>query len=134
VIEKEETIKRLVKAYPGYLEKLESWISSCLGLDGQILWHSLIASPLSDAVCENLKEENYENMSELFLEIEHLLKDGSEEVRNVICTGFLESMQNQTMVSGSFWAPFMGKEAASHCKAMDSFHGTTTEGIPNHSE
>ncbi|BFM51152.1 hypothetical protein [Marinomonas sp. THO17] len=130
MIDKEDTIKRLVKAYPGYREQLEKTMGSYLGLDGEILWIFLISNPLSDLVCINFENGNYENSDALFLEVEALIDQGTQEVKDIICTGFLESLQNQTKLAGKYWAPLLGKQATEFCQAMDEFYGVKTEGLP----
>jgi|GEM_PF-5941473 len=129
MIDKEEAIKRLVKAYPTYLDRLEKEMGSYLAADGQILWHLLISNPLSKLVINNFGAGNYEHSEELFREIENLIENGTQEVRNIICTGFLESMQNQTEFDSKLWAPLLGLNATEFCKGMDDFHGAKTEGL-----
>lgn len=129
MIDKEEAIKRLVKAYPGYRDKLGKNMGEYLGLDGEILWLLLISNQLSELVQNNFEVGNYENSEELFLEIEALIESGTQEVKDIVCTGFLESLQNQSKLSGKYWAPLLGKNAGAFCKGMDEFHGVKTEGL-----
>ncbi|EAT13681.1 hypothetical protein HF888_09590 [Bermanella marisrubri] len=129
MIDKEDAIKRLVKAYPYYLDELQRSMSSFLGGEGEILWFMMISSALSTAVTNSFTSNNYEFSDALFLEIENLIENGSQEVSDIVCTGFLESMQNQTKLPSRYWAPLLGKRATDFCKAMDDFHGVKTEGL-----
>ena len=129
LIDKEEAIIRLVKAYPGYVDQLSLNMGAYLGENGEILWLMLISSPLSILVRKNFGEGSYEYSEELFLEIDNLIERGTQEVRDIICTGFLESLQNQKELAGKYWSPLLGKRATEYCKAMDDFHGVKTEGL-----
>lgn len=126
MIDIDESLKMLSKTYPGFREAFaknaDSWISN----DGEFLYYILI-SDLSNVLIKNISEGNYENTEELFLLVEKLLIEGSEYVSNLISVGFLESLQNQTTVEPNYWAPLLGPEAVSFCKARDEFQGIKIE-------
>lgn len=134
MVNKEEAIRRLVKAYPNYLAELERTMGSYLDPEGNILWFSLISRPLSKVVMTNFSNGDYECSDELFKEIEVLIANGTQEVREIICTGFLESMQNQTELEGKLWAPLLGPNATVFCEGMDKFYGVKTEGLNCYNE
>ena len=118
----DESLKMLCKTYPGFRDAFvrnsDSWISN----DGEFLYYILMTN-LSHVLIESISEGNYENAEELFLLVETLLVEGSENVSNLIAVGFLESLQNQTTVEPKFWAPLLGPKAVSFCKARDEFQG-----------
>lgn len=80
-------------------------------------------------IIHNFCAGNYEHAEELFSEIENLIMNGSQEVGEAICTGFLESMQNQSELDGKLWAPLLGVKATEFCKEMDTFYGVKTKGL-----
>jgi hypothetical protein len=122
----DESLKMLCKAYPGFRDKFvrnaDSWISN----DGEFLYYILITN-LTHVLLENISEGNYENTGELFLLVETLLIEGTENVTNLIAVGFLESLQNQTTVKPKYWAPLLGPKAVSFCKARDELQGIKIE-------
>ena len=129
MIDKEEAIKRLVKAYPPYLFTLRESLVDYVTDEGEFMWFSIVSSPLAKSVCGKFSVGDYEYSDSLFLEVEYLIKNGSQVVRDIVCTGFLESMQNQTELDGKYWAPLLGEEATAFCKAMDDFYGIKTDGL-----
>ncbi|QSX38662.1 DUF7674 family protein [Shewanella sedimentimangrovi] len=122
----DESLKMLSKTYPGFRDAFaknaESWISN----DGEFLYYILM-SDLSNLLIKNISEGNYENTEERFLLVETLLSEGDEYVSNLISVGFLESLQNQTTVEPKYWAPLIGRQAVSFCKARDEFQGIKIE-------
>lgn len=122
MIDINESLIRLSKTYPGFRDEFagnaESWISS----DGEFL-HYILVSNLSDLLIRNISEGDYDNTDALFSLVETLLVEGTEEVSNLISVGFLESLQNQTIVEPSYWAPLLGPNAVAFCKARDEFQG-----------
>ncbi|MGP9801621.1 DUF7674 family protein [Rheinheimera sp. NSM] len=128
MINKEEMIKILCKSYPGFRDRMVSRASDWMSEDGSILYIILIGS-LSALVLERFTEGNYDNSDELFASVEALLENGDGQVREIIATGFLESMQNQTELPGKYWAPLLGRHATEFCRGMDEFHGVKTEGL-----
>ncbi|MFL1466757.1 hypothetical protein [Marinobacter sp. HN1S83] len=129
MIDKEGAIIRLSKAYPEYVDKLAKNMGTYIATTGEILWLPLISSPLSELVCRNFEKGDYAHCDSLFLEIENLIEHGTQEVRDIICTGFLESLQNQRKLPGKLWAPLLGQRATAFCRSMDEFHGIKTEGL-----
>lgn len=64
--------------------------------------------------------------------VERALRDESQEVRNVIATGFLEGLMGEAS-AGRFdftrLSAFLGPEARKYCQAWDAFTGTKTPGL-----
>lgn len=120
MIDIDNSLRMLSKAYPGFRDEFvrnaDSWISN----DGEFLYYILITN-LSQVLIENISEGNYENTDELFLLVERLLTEGTDNVLNLIAVGFLESLQNQSTVEPQYWAPLLGPKAASFYKARDKF-------------
>jgi hypothetical protein len=126
MINQNEMIQILCRAYPGFrnkiIESADSWIAD----DGRILFHSMM-SELRDLLISRLRDGDYSYVEDLFSAIEQLLIEGNEETKGVIATGFLEGMQSQNEIDRKYWSPLIRPKAAEHCKAIDKFYGISVE-------
>ena len=83
---------------------------------------------------ERLKSGNYENTLTVFNTIESLLTgtNADEEVKNAVCTSFLENLlhyySDGSIPSESF-IPFLGPESREYCKSWEEFTGVKTPGL-----
>ena len=100
MIKIEECLKMLAKAYPGFRDEMVKNVDSWIGKDGEILYYILLTS-LSDLFLSRISQGDYDHTQELFSVIELLIGDGTENVKNLITTGFLESLQNQTDIDSN---------------------------------
>lgn len=122
MINQNEMIQILCRAYPGFRNKIVESADSWIDDDGLILFYSVMTE-LRNLLISRLLEGEYTHVDNLFFAVEQLLLDGSEETKSAIATGFLEGMQNQTKVDRKYWSPLIGPKAAEHCQAMDKFYG-----------
>jgi hypothetical protein len=127
-IHEHELIPLLVGCIPEFRARLVASVDYWLHVDGTCLIYIQLFE-LTSLVVERFSDGNYERSTELFQLVEKLLTHGSQSVRNAIATGFLESLQNQTTLSGEYWAPLLGKNARKFCAATDEFYGVKTPGL-----
>ena len=128
MIHEHEVVPLLVNCIPEFRTRLVESIDNWMNDDGTISTYGQLGE-LTRLVVDRFDAGNYDGATELFLLVERLFEDGSESVRNAIATGFLENMQNQTTLSGEYWAPLIGERAKAFCKGMDGFYGAKTRGL-----
>jgi len=128
LISKEEMIKLLCKSYSGLRDRIVLDVDSWMTDDGDISYFGMVGS-LSSLVVENILDDNYDDADALFHIVDVLLKEGDDNVQNIMATGFLESLQNQTKLEGKYWSPLLGLKAVEFCRSMDEFHGIKTDGL-----
>jgi hypothetical protein len=127
-IESHELLPLFVGCCPGLRALLVQASDDWLQEDGTIA-HYLAASLLTDYVVERFDAGDYGFSDELFALVERLLANGSEEVKNVVATGFLESLVNQQRLPSELWVPLIGPEARDYLRAWDRFTGAVTRGL-----
>src|SRR5262249_37912827 len=123
-----ELLPLFVRCCPGLRDPLVQAADDWLQEDGTISYY-LVVSLLSDYVVERFDAGDYSFSNELFLLVERLLKDGSQEVQDVVATGFLEALVNQQQLSAELWVPLVGPEAREYLRAWDRFTGVVTPGL-----
>jgi hypothetical protein len=96
--------------------------------DGTISYFA-VASILRDHTVASLVSGDYGFSGELFLLVERLLGDGSNEVRSVIATGLLEGLANQRRLPAELWVPLIGPRAREYLRAWDRFTAAVTPGL-----
>lgn len=122
MINRDELLQLLCKTCPGFRDKVvehaDLWISD----DGEFLLHPWM-NQLCNLIEGRLTEGDYSNTDELFALVERLLRDGDENVKTAVATGFLEGLQHQSRLDSKFWTHLLGPLASAHCNAMNRFYG-----------
>ncbi len=93
-----------------------------------------IATALSDFVSKRLREDEYKNAKAVFAGIETLLTGNraDENIKNAICTCFLENLLNRFTEEHNIldrFIPVLGPESIKYCKAWDEFTRVKTHGL-----
>ena len=76
-------------------------------------------------------------LKEIFTFIEHLLHEGSKEVKDAAATCFLENLINISSsgrISALKFVHMLGQESKEYCIAWDEFTGVKTEGLYENNE
>jgi len=64
--------------------------------------------------------------------IEDLMREGCDDVKDAVATGFLEHLLNKASSGRLYFptiAPLLGPECVRYCKAWDEFTGIKTPGL-----
>lgn len=92
------------------------------------------ASEFSHYLGDRLKAGAYPSARKVFQAVESLLEESasSSEVKDVLCTCFLENLVNRFTESPEVLArfvPLLGERSKAYCKAWDEFTGVKTPGL-----
>ncbi len=124
----QELLPRLVQCCPGFREMLVRNVDDWLHDDGSISYFRIV-SLLAGFAAGRFNEGDYSFADDLFALVERLMESGSEDVQDVMATGFLEAMHNQTILPPELWVPLIGPRAREYLIAWNAFHGATTPGL-----
>jgi hypothetical protein len=127
-IESHELLPLFVRCCPGLRALLVRAADDWLCEDGTISYFA-VAALLSEYAVERFDAGDYTFSDELFDLVERLLGDGSQEVGDVIATGFLEGLVNQERLAADLWVPLIGPRAREYLRAWDRFTGVATPGL-----
>jgi hypothetical protein len=122
MIQMEEMRRLLCRTYSGLRDRVVATADDWIGKDGEFIAHPWMLQ-LNKLVQERLSEGDYDQAEALFCLVERLIVEGDDDVKGVILTGFVESLQHQKTVEPALWQPLLGNMARAHCKAMDKFYG-----------
>lgn len=130
MISKEGCMQLIFEKFPGfqsYWDIYKQWWG-----DDESGFHNDI-SEFSHYIKDLLKEKkcNPEKLKEIFGFSEYLILNGDDDVKNALCTCFLENILNQTPseINPDQFVPYLGQESREYCKAWDEFTGVKTEGL-----
>ncbi len=101
--------------------------------EGQETVHG-IASTFSDFIGKKLRDNRYSKAQAVFNGIETLLAEskGDENIKNALCTCFLENLLNRFTEEPAVldkFIPLLGPKSIKHSKAWDEFTGVQTHGL-----
>lgn len=88
----------------------------------------------SHYIGDMIETEKHENLKAVFNSMEFLLNEqnADEDVKNAVCTCFLENLINAYSDKEHFlkiFIPLLGPNSKEYCKAWDEFTGTKTPGL-----
>lgn len=132
MIQASDLLPMLFKAYPELREELLETVSSWLPRSGNISPHTIMTH-LSHRVAKNFMVHNYTDSEELFDLVELLIIDGSEDVKNAVCTCFLANLQNiasnENEFDDSHYVSLLRAKSIEFCKYWDEYTGVKTDGL-----
>jgi hypothetical protein len=123
-------IQFILDIEPDFREDYQSYLKF---MNGEFNSHG-VASAFSGFVGKRLKIGEYKNAASVFNGMETLLagNNADEDIKNAVCTCFLENLLNQfsedLQVLNRF-VPLLGPESIKYCKAWDEFTGVQTHGL-----
>lgn len=127
-IAKEDCMKLILSKFPGFQTK---WNGYKAENEETSLWGEM--SQFSSYTAQILTDEtnSLSQVEDIFSYMEYLLVHGSEDVRNAVCTCFLENILNMTptKIKPVRFVAFLGPESRKFCQAWDKFTGIKTEGL-----
>lgn len=92
----------------------------------------ILMSSICHCVADNVSKLNQQELKAIFDIIEDVLESDNESAKDLVCTSFLENLQNLAS-AGKFdfrtIAENLGKESIAFCKSWDDFTGVKTDGI-----
>jgi hypothetical protein len=127
-IELHQILPLFVRICPEVRDRLVAGADDWLHDDGTISYYEIVAV-LTRLVVERFDAGDYGCADDLFALVERLLSEGSQEVKDLIATGFLEGLLYQQELPSELWVPLIGPQAREYLLALNSFHGTTTPGL-----
>jgi hypothetical protein len=127
-IERSELLQLLVRSCPGLRDRLVPTADNWLQEDGTISYF-VVSWVLTDLVVDRFRQGDYGFADDLFALIERLLTEGSDEVKDIVATGFLEGMAHQDDLVPELWVPLTGPRARDYLRAWDQFTGVSTPGL-----
>jgi hypothetical protein len=133
MITEDECIPLILKKFPGFKDTWEEhlkWWGDEVDIRG--LGNDFFI--FARYVIERLKEgNNPDELRQIFLFVEKMMNEGTEDLQEYVATCFLENLINgadcQEDFSASTFVPLLGKESKKHCKIWDEFIGAKTEGL-----
>lgn len=127
----ENCISEVLKEVPGFQLQWD---------EHQDFWDGEPAGLIVDMIefasyTKGLLENNQENeLEKIFIMIEKMLSEGSEQVKDAVATGFLESTINP-VVKDTVYLPLLarllGKESKKYCIEWLKFSGAELPGFSN---
>ena len=131
MITEDECIPLILKKFPGFNDTWEQHLK-WWGDDIPTLGNNFFT--FADYVIDQLKEgNNPDELRQIFLFVEKMMNEGTEDLQEYVATCFLENLINgadcQEDFSASTFVPLLGKESKKHCKIWDEFIGSKTEGL-----
>lgn len=120
----------ILQKFPGFKnswqEHLSWWDNDVPGLSNDM-------TVFSDYVINLLSaNQDAQEIKEIFIFIENLLKNGDQAVSNAVATCFLENLLNAASwnkIRASSFVYLLEPESKKYCKAWDKFTGIKTEGL-----
>ena len=92
----------------------------------------ILMSSICHCIADNISKLNKQELKTVFDIIEDLLESDNDSTKDLVCTSFLENLQNLAS-TGKFdfrtVAGNLGRESIAFCKAWDNFTGVKTDGI-----
>jgi hypothetical protein len=129
MIERLESIEFILNNVPEFKniwqKHHEEWAEENVG-------HCNDMYPFVDFAVEYIQLRDSEMLKRIFAVAEHLLINGSEEVKTAVATCFLESLINRAStgkIDSNFFVKYLGENSKLHCKAWDEFSGAQTIGL-----
>ena len=131
MVTKEEAVRRLVTACPGFSD---AWQAHLQWWEGEPAGEYNDLGELAQWIVGRMAEGDVECFSTLFTEVEALLRDASTEIRNLLVIGLLEDIQN-VAVNGSLdpdlILPYLGPESRKGWfELIEMWHGPGGAGWP----
>jgi hypothetical protein len=130
MIESNQCLELLIEKFPAFKESHAKYLAYW-GNDDPGAYSDMFAftNYVMDLILEN---HDQIILKKIFDYIEHLLIEGSPEVREAVTTCFLENLINSSVskeISSLQFVYLLGKESKEYCKAWDNFSGIKTPGL-----
>jgi hypothetical protein len=130
MVSKEQCMKMILEHFPKFQEKwqehLDWWEGESAGLCNDM-------SAFSKYVLELLQNKSDDNeVKDIFIFIEKLMVEGTQEVQDATATCFLENLVNATSwnrISAESFVHLLGEESKEYCRAWDEFTEVKTDGL-----
>ncbi len=122
-------IQQVLEAVPGFHPIWEEHVDFWDGEPAGITNDMIELAAYANALIEEFKEQELQVIFDL---IESMIVEGTEEVKDAACTGFLESILNPITADSPFLElvnRLVGPHSRAYCKAWLEFSGNTLPGF-----
>ncbi|MCX6219080.1 hypothetical protein [Spirosoma sp.] len=119
----ENCMDEVLKAVPGFQERWQEHVDYWEGEPAGLVLDMIELAAYTNEQLEN-KENN--DLEAIFQLMENMLNTGSDEVKNAVATGFLESVINPVTADTEYLpllTTLLGEKSRAYCREWLSFSG-----------